>query len=111
MTGVQTCAPPIYGGIDRHVTAHENIEAGARSQRRVINARHIKRVSRRACAAAIRSEAGVAVGGDRKSVVQGKSVSVRVDLGGRRSINKKDIHKSMTITLSFTKYNSHLLKK
>src|SRR3546814_12488122 len=26
---------------------------------------------------------------DRKSVVQGKSVSVRVDLGGRRSIKKK----------------------
>src|SRR3546814_20556429 len=28
-------------------------------------------------------------GTDRKSVVQGKSVSVRVDLGGRRSIHKK----------------------
>src|SRR3546814_19529241 len=27
--------------------------------------------------------------GDRKSVVQGKSVSVRVDLGGRRSSKKK----------------------
>src|SRR3546814_16518276 len=32
--------------------------------------------------------------GDRKSVVKGKSVSVRVDLGGRRSIKKKlDKHK------------------
>src|SRR3546814_19293184 len=30
--------------------------------------------------------------GDRKSVVQGKSVSVRVDLGGRRIINKNQIH-------------------
>src|SRR3546814_12148958 len=28
-------------------------------------------------------------GEDRKSVVEGKSVSVRVDLGGRRIINKK----------------------
>src|SRR3546814_10488230 len=28
---------------------------------------------------------------DRKSVVEGKSVSVRVDLGGRRIINKKQI--------------------
>src|SRR3546814_11224337 len=27
---------------------------------------------------------------DRKSVVKGKSVSVRVDLGGRRSIKQKD---------------------
>src|SRR3546814_15055114 len=31
----------------------------------------------------------IAAGGDRKSVVSGKSVSVRVDLGGRRSIKKK----------------------
>src|SRR3546814_13766090 len=31
---------------------------------------------------------------DRKSVVQGKSVSVRVDLGGRRIIKKKNIIKS-----------------
>src|SRR3546814_14974837 len=30
---------------------------------------------------------------DRKSVVQGKSVSVRVDLGGRRSIKKKKQNK------------------
>src|SRR3546814_14806103 len=30
---------------------------------------------------------------DRKSVVQGKSVSVRVDLGGRRIIKKKTIKK------------------
>src|SRR3546814_12317825 len=29
--------------------------------------------------------------GDRKSVVSGKSVSVRVDLGGRRIIKKKNI--------------------
>src|SRR3546814_15115111 len=31
--------------------------------------------------------------GDRKSVVEGKSVSVRVDLGGRRSIKKKKSHR------------------
>src|SRR3546814_20699796 len=29
---------------------------------------------------------------DRKSVVKGQSVSARVDLGGRRSINKKTVH-------------------
>src|SRR3546814_20196321 len=36
---------------------------------------------------------GLTVGGigiDRKSVVQGKSVSVRLDLGGRRIIKKKN---------------------
>src|SRR3546814_18161286 len=32
---------------------------------------------------------------DRKSVVEGKSVSVRVDLGGRRIIKKKKIHKDV----------------
>src|SRR3546814_17633385 len=32
---------------------------------------------------------GVCVGADRKSVVQGKSVSVRVDIGGGRLIKKK----------------------
>src|SRR3546814_12730426 len=33
---------------------------------------------------------------DRKSVVWGKSVSVRVDLGGRRIIKKKIINKEIT---------------
>src|SRR3546814_11679402 len=33
------------------------------------------------------------IGGDRKSVVSGKSVSVRVDLGGRRIIKKKKHNK------------------
>src|SRR3546814_16297267 len=31
---------------------------------------------------------------DRKSVVSGKSVYVRVDFGGRRTINKKNKHKN-----------------
>src|SRR3546814_12596172 len=34
--------------------------------------------------------------GDRKSVVEGKSVSVRVDLGGRSIIKKKNKTTSMT---------------
>src|SRR3546814_21004339 len=36
---------------------------------------------------------------DRKSVVSGKSVSVRVDLGGRRIIKKKKDRKSMSIEI------------
>src|SRR3546814_20750618 len=35
---------------------------------------------------------------DRKSVVEGKSVSVRVDLGGRRIIKKKIKTKTITAT-------------
>src|SRR3546814_20297822 len=37
-----------------------------------------------------RPEDPLVVSGDRKSVVKGKSVSVRVDLGGRRIIKKKN---------------------
>src|SRR3546814_15515270 len=39
--------------------------------------------------------------GDRKSVVSGKSVSVRVDLGGRRIIKKKNIHHIISIIIFF----------
>src|SRR3546814_17116022 len=33
-------------------------------------------------------------GGDRKGVVEGKSVSVRLDIGGRRISNKKNMKKT-----------------
>src|SRR3546814_15439860 len=46
---------------------------------------------------------------DRKSVVQGKSVQVRVDLGGRRNINKTNeyttYYRSATTTLSNSKHS------
>src|SRR3546814_18614916 len=41
------------------------------------------------CSEGSLSIGGQLVTGDRKSVVEGKSVSVRVDLGGRRIIKKK----------------------
>src|SRR3546814_11788587 len=40
---------------------------------------------------------------DRKSVVSGKSVSVRVDLGSRRIIKKKTQYKNMQRQLTLTK--------
>src|SRR3546814_20773762 len=43
--------------------------------------------------------------GDRKSVVEGKSVSVRVDLGGRRIIQKKN-YRSTNITCSDNESNN-----
>src|SRR3546814_12303440 len=46
------------------------------------------------------------VGADRKSVVSGKSVSVRVDLGGRRIINKKN--RTMTIERHRQKEVTHM---
>src|SRR3546814_19482063 len=47
--------------------------------------------------AEVRDLVGAPAGTDRKSVVEGKSVSVRVDLGGRRIIKKKK-----TTTLAIT---------
>src|SRR3546814_20156266 len=43
--------------------------------------------------------------GDRKSVVSGKSVSVRVDLGGRRIINKKKRHLKPTPNYTYITSN------
>src|SRR3546814_18651194 len=42
---------------------------------------------------------------DRKSVVSGKSVSVRVDLGGRRIINKKNEKTNTAHKLNKEKYD------
>src|SRR3546814_15212626 len=49
----------------------------------------VLRWGRVACCRAAGCGRGRSVGEDRKSVVEGKSVSVRVDLGGRCFINKK----------------------
>src|SRR3546814_17270805 len=40
---------------------------------------------------------------DRKSGVKGKSVSVRVDLGGRRNINKKTKNEIKTQDMTFSR--------
>src|SRR3546814_20905475 len=48
-----------------------------------------------------RQDESVAVGpGDRKRAVEGKSVSVRVDLGGRRIITKKNKYPNTTTTMN-----------
>src|SRR3546814_16072316 len=47
---------------------------------------------------------------DRKSVVEGKSVSVRVDLGGRRIIKKKTDRRVTTITIN-REHNHYTLLK
>src|SRR3546814_17379277 len=76
VTGVQTCALPIFLIPPRSsspvVLAPPHHEAEP--------FRHSRNVRRRRSGAAA----------DRKSVGSGKSVSVRVDLGGRRIIKKKN---------------------
>src|SRR3546814_17655521 len=73
VTGVQTCALPIY---DRYALVDD---AGELADHRTLAACHwpVQPLHERAGA------------GDRQSGVEGKSVSVRVDLGGRRIIKKK----------------------
>src|SRR3546814_14104552 len=72
VTGVQTCALPIYGHLY-----------------------HLRPAPRHLTLFYLVMSAGGVLGGlfaaqiDRKSVVSGKSVSVRVDLGGRRILKKK----------------------
>src|SRR3546814_17424015 len=48
-------------------------------------------------------------GGDRKSVVWGKSVSVRVDLGGRRIIKKKKQSKNNNLTGQLVSITQHTI--
>src|SRR3546814_7660728 len=71
VTGVQTCALPISSP---PATSCASSASGTGRKRRGGSAK-----SWRICK-------------DRKSVVLGKSVSVRVDLGGRRIIKKKTTH-------------------
>src|SRR3546814_12299195 len=69
------------------------------------------------CAAAgwtVRSDGAVALPGtDRKSVVEGKRVSVRVDLGGRRIIKKKKQTKTNSKRRQYNnaKINRHINRK
>src|SRR3546814_16092336 len=56
-----------------------------------------------------KAQARCRLGRDRKSVVEGKSVSVRLDIGGRRIIKKKKVqskHEVIDIT-----YNNYTTKK
>src|SRR3546814_19728110 len=88
VTGVQTCALPIYGAVRRPV---RSCAAGAASvcARTGRDRRRMPGTEAGGCDVRSQRGGGGRPLGDRKSVVEGKSVSVRVDLGGRRSIKKK----------------------
>src|SRR3546814_20547494 len=88
VTGVQTCALPIWyigalmvciGGYWFWFFMRADVAAEGNSPFRLV----------RADLFVVSLVASVTLGLDRKSVVEGKSVSVRVDLGVRRIIKKK----------------------
>src|SRR3546814_16802814 len=89
VTGVQTCALPIWQQRrDDPVRLH--IAAQARDLLAECAVRMAPTALCGTCTL-IRSSSSdcSAISGDRKSVVSGKSESVRVDLGGRRIVKKK----------------------
>src|SRR3546814_21039154 len=82
VTGVQTCALPIFGsGTDTSRRLDRDFVRRMSADRQRVDFRGHQLTQRLVHGAMSRQ--------DRKSVVWGKSVSVRVDLGGRRIINKK----------------------
>src|SRR3546814_14144396 len=86
VTGVQTCALPIYPQrCCRHIRGAFSTRRRPRPSCR--RSAHHGRDRRTPCGNP--PGRGWPAPGDRKSVVSGKSVSVRVDLGGRSIIKKK----------------------
>src|SRR3546814_17226667 len=91
VTGVQTCALPISANVGRRVVAVALVRLpgmGTGTGDRIAFGRRLPVIldlgfGSRAERDAMRQRI------DRKSVVSGKSVSVRVDLGGRRRIKNK----------------------
>src|SRR3546814_15751977 len=101
VTGVQTCALPIYVDVDRALAARDVIGAPDlfdRTVERVLD-QFLMALAARQGAIDLRDDLAfgvIAVGidrrhGDRKSVGLGKRVSVSVDLGGSGFIKKKKI--------------------
>src|SRR3546814_6402371 len=86
VTGVQTCALPISDlGVGR-AGYKQSCERSANVKCRAKSVHAIPPEGERL---PVRFSVSVLNYTDRKSVVEGKSVSVRVDLGGRRIITKK----------------------
>src|SRR3546814_15266767 len=101
VTGVQTCALPIYR---RPVAVDDESDAG------LVVAAQTGRAGR--TQARLRAAHTAPARPDRKSVVEGKSVSVSVDLGGRRIIkNKKHIDKLVQYMINTHTIQQHELLK
>src|SRR3546814_16200337 len=88
-------AGSVDGRLGRRIAGRRQAAARASLSRAPSFRVHARAGRRRAEGAAGRGQPCPS-GGDRKSVVWGKSVSVRVDLGGGRIITKKTNQKSKT---------------
>src|SRR3546814_18518548 len=102
VTGVQTCALPISKRLSAKGGGDENLpQAGASKARARSRSAGVStpsgRVSTRATSIRMPASRARSCSRDRKSVVEGKRVSVRVGLGGRRIIKKKKKYNNETI--------------
>src|SRR3546814_12912778 len=108
VTGVQTCALPIYDRDLQPADRRAGCRAAGAGRPAAAAVRDAgRRRQRHRAAGGQRRRTGGALApalGDRKSVVEGKSVAVRVDLGGRRIIKKKK-RDTRTAKSAKTKYN------
>src|SRR3546814_10324819 len=95
VTGVQTCALPIFlehgGNLRPAAMHHDRIDLGLLEQGDIARKGLAELEVAHGMAAIFHHDGLALVALDRKSVVSGKSVSGRVDIGGRRIINKTTI--------------------
>src|SRR3546814_16057957 len=110
VTGVQTCALPIALAVGDDVAGNaEEPDAERRGTATVLGPRALLEpveVRQRGDERALGRVLGVVVIAelvDRKSVVWGTSVAVRVDLGGRRIIKQKNTTKTQLYKTTHTK--------
>src|SRR3546814_10155814 len=104
VTGVQTCALPIYATVIgptrlQSIDDFKKILLRVNADGSQVKLEDVARVTLGGESELVNAQyngkpaAGIAIklasGADRKSVVEGKRVSVRVDLGGRRNSKKK----------------------
>src|SRR3546814_18997187 len=104
VTGVQTCALPI-SACSMYCCRRPRILARRAASARTKAALHVRCFAgscEKASSTTRKSRSSWSTRRDRKSVVKGKSVSVRVDLGGRRRIKKKK-----HIIIIYTKHYLH----
>src|SRR3546814_16845943 len=92
VTGVQTCALPVWGELFMQQPAGAWIAVQGEPRFRTRGFSTSISLIARMDEAAENISVNRLENSDRKSVVSGKSVAVRVDLGCRRLIKKKNIH-------------------
>src|SRR3546814_14602121 len=108
VTGVQTCALPISAGRSAAAPAAAVGRPGRRSTARS-PPRPPSRAQCSKCSRSTTSPCCYSTRADRKSVGEGKSVSVRVDPGGRRILKKYKLQYALILYLKQDTCKNHYI--